>query len=266
MVQLSFGGLASAACSLSALSQLAFPTTCGNGTPFAHSDEGPVTGYVDGHGSHVFLGIPFADTTAGEGRWAPPRPVKKRTEVFKATKFGDTCPQGPSNDQYAPQGEDCLNLNIWTPSSGKGHAVMVYFFGGAMVYGGSSRSVYNGSESSTYLTTDNDISPPSCSAEHTTSADSLLQLTARFPSKGVIAVTVNYRPNLFGAPHSPEQAGESTNFGILDVFAAVEWVQKNIQGELRCSLLLTSAADPARRQLSAATHSKSPSSASRPAA
>lgn len=51
-----------------------------------------------------------------------------------------------------------------------------------------------------------------------------------FPADDIILVSANYRSNLFGAPHSPELRGESANFGILDVFAAVKWVQENIAG------------------------------------
>lgn len=54
-----------------------------------------------------------------------------------------------------------------------------------------------------------------------------------FPADDVVLVTLNYRSNMFGAPHSPELSGTSANFGILDVFAGIAWVQKNIAGEFR---------------------------------
>lgn len=54
-----------------------------------------------------------------------------------------------------------------------------------------------------------------------------------FPADDVVLVTLNYRSNMFGAPHSPELSGTSANFGILDVFAGIGWVQKNIAGEFR---------------------------------
>ena len=53
------------------------------------------------------------------------------TDVFS----GHTCPQAITGTTYSAQGEDCLNLNIWTPSSGSNLPVFVYLYGGAMVTG-----------------------------------------------------------------------------------------------------------------------------------
>ena len=47
-------------------------TTC-DGVPAALTSSGIVTGFTEnGTGNHVFLGIPFADSTAGGNRWKPP--------------------------------------------------------------------------------------------------------------------------------------------------------------------------------------------------
>ncbi len=51
--------------------------------------------------------------------------------------------------------------------------------------------------------------------------------------KGIVAVSVNYRTNIFGFFVHPELTRESPhhasgNYGLLDQVAALRWVQKNI--------------------------------------
>ena len=51
--------------------------------------------------------------------------------------------------------------------------------------------------------------------------------------KGMVAVTLNYRLNIFGFFVHPELTKESPhhasgNYGLLDQVAALEWVQRNI--------------------------------------
>ena len=51
--------------------------------------------------------------------------------------------------------------------------------------------------------------------------------------KGIVAVTVNYRTNIFGFFAHPELTKESPhhasgNYGLLDQVAALRWVQRNI--------------------------------------
>lgn len=58
-------------------------------------------------------------------------------------------------------------------------------------------------------------------------SDQLYNGTA-FASNDIIYVALNHRSNLFGFPYARGLNGTSQNFGILDVFAAVEWVQNNI--------------------------------------
>jgi carboxylesterase type B len=51
--------------------------------------------------------------------WQAPKDKKKLKagEVLDATRYGATCPQAISGTTYSQQSEDCLNLNIWVPSS-----------------------------------------------------------------------------------------------------------------------------------------------------
>ncbi len=84
-------------------------------------------------------------------RFRAPEPPERWTEVADATAFGPACPQ-PSIpnvplDLGAPQGEDCLSLNIWASSDtrpGDRKPVMVWLHGGAYVLGSGSQPLYDG--------------------------------------------------------------------------------------------------------------------------
>lgn len=173
--------------------------TC-DSVPTALTSSGLVQGFTeDGTGNYVYLGIPFADSTADGNRWKPPLSPATSWDLFNATEYGSTCAQASVSSTLTAQGEDCLNLNIWTPANGTNLPVFVYIYGGAMVTGGSSNSQWQGSN---------------------------------FASKDVIYVNFNYRESIFGAPNAAELSGElngtSQNFNILDVEAAVQWVYNNI--------------------------------------
>ncbi|KAI9925432.1 hypothetical protein MW887_005813 [Aspergillus wentii] len=164
-------------------------------TPSVVIGQGEIRGFVQNE-TNVFLGIPFAESTAGENRWRAPVPVANSDDAFDAMQYGPTCAQAMSGDAIVAQGEDCLNLNIWTPQDGDNHPVFVYIYGGAMVTGGNSNAQWQG---------------------------------YNFARKDVVYVNVNYRESVFASPNAPELQGESQNFGILDVELAVQWVYDNIE-------------------------------------
>jgi para-nitrobenzyl esterase len=158
-------------------------------------------------GVRSFKGIPFAEPPVGDLRWREPRPVKDWTEVRSADRFGPRCMQqtGPMADYWFRSNgmsEDCLYLNVWTPArSGKDKLpVLVYIFGGGFQNGDGSEPRYDG------------------------------EGMAR---RGIVAVTLNYRTNIFGFFSHPELTRESPhhasgNYGLLDQVAALRWVQQNI--------------------------------------
>jgi para-nitrobenzyl esterase len=168
--------------------------------------NGIVEGMTEPSGIHVFRGIPFAAPPVGNLRWKPPQPGKKWDGVRAATQFGPRCMQRRIfNDMvFRSNGvsEDCLYLNVWTPtaSSTDRRPVLVYFYGGGYVAGDGSEPRYDG------------------------------EAMAR---KGIVALTVNYRLTVFGFFAHPELTNESPhhasgNQGLLDQSAALQWVRKNI--------------------------------------
>jgi para-nitrobenzyl esterase len=158
-------------------------------------------------GVRSFKGIPFAQPPVGDLRWREPQPVKGWTGARNADQFGPRCMQrtGPMADYWFRSNgmsEDCLYLNVWTPArSGSDKLpVLVYIFGGGFQNGDGSEPRYDG------------------------------ESTARH---GIVAVSVNYRTNIFGFFSHPELTKESEhhasgNYGLLDQAAALRWVRQNI--------------------------------------
>ncbi len=153
-----------------------------------------------------FKGIPFAAPPIGELRWRAPQPVTPWSGVRAATQYGPDCMQKPFPGDAAPLGtppaEDCLYVNVWAPegSASQNIPVMVWFYGGGWVNGGSSPAVYDGSQ---------------------------------FAKRGVVFVSFNYRLGRFGFFAHPALTKEHPeephgNYAYLDQVAALKWVQENI--------------------------------------
>jgi len=162
--------------------------------------QGQVRGQVRG-GVAAFKGIPYAAPPFGPNRFQPPRPPARWDGVRDALEYGRVAPQPPYappfdqllGDQGRP-GEDCLNLNVWTPDpSGGGLPVMVWIHGGSFVRGSGALPTYDGS---------------------------------RFARDGVVCVTINYR---LGADGFLYLGDGIANRGLLDQVAALAWVQENIR-------------------------------------
>ena len=178
-----------------------------HGGPLVRTAEGPVQGFVN-NGVNSFLGIPFAAAPVGALRWQPPQPHAAWTQTLDATKFGNTCPQITELGVFAGPvsvTEDCLVLNVFTPSHGpaanaKKLPVLVWIHGGGLFDG----------ESNDY-----DASA----------------LVKGGPGGPTVVVTINYRLGLLGYFAHPAIDAEDHhigNYGLMDQQAALQWVKGNI--------------------------------------
>src|SRR3954467_5469586 len=167
--------------------------------PTVQVEGGRLVGRID-HGVPAFLGIPYAAPPFGPNRMRPPQPAEPWDGERDATEYGPTAPKGAYPPQYAPlfpevviPGEDCLNLNVWTPDpQATGLPVLVWIHGGSFMNGSGSVPQYRGSA---------------------------------FARDGVVCVTINYRLGAEGFLHLGDGVA---NVGLLDQIAALEWVQRNI--------------------------------------
>ncbi|EKN64835.1 carboxylesterase type B [Neobacillus bataviensis LMG 21833] len=155
----------------------------------------------------AWKGIPYAKPPVGSLRFRAPELPDSWEGIRDATSFSPVAPQTRREimeffgNDISNMNEDCLYLNVWSPSTdNKKRPVMVWIHGGAFVSGSGSSSWYDG---------------------------------ASFAAQGdVVVVTINYRLGILGFLHLSEIGGEeyatSGNCGILDQVAALQWIQDNI--------------------------------------
>ena len=169
------------------------------------TDKGKVQGYVN-QGISVFKGIPYGASTAGKNRFRPPQPAVSWTGIRDALTYGPSAPQSlnPSRDMLGTgQSEDCLVLNVWTPSptDPTKRPVLFWCHGGGFSSLSASTPAYDG----TNLCNRGDV----------------------------VVVNVNHRLNALGFAHMAEQGGEDFKHagtaGMLDLVAALQWVKTNIE-------------------------------------
>ncbi|KAL8343972.1 hypothetical protein RB601_004478 [Gaeumannomyces tritici] len=73
----------------------------------------------------AFLGVPYAQTTAGVNRFRPPRPLPlawswtagSGDEPVPAVAYGEACPGILAPPPGVTAGEDCLNANVFVPAA-----------------------------------------------------------------------------------------------------------------------------------------------------
>ncbi|PYI09209.1 alpha/beta-hydrolase [Aspergillus sclerotiicarbonarius CBS 121057] len=156
----------------------------------------------------VFKGIPYAQPPTGELRWKPPVKPQAWSGTYNATTFSAQCPQdlnmgtGLWTTGSTDQSEDCLYMNIWTPSTTPSSPLPVYVwaYGGRFVDGSGDVITYDGSG---------------------------------LASQDIITVTFNFRLGPLGFLAHPALSAESPhnssgNYGILDIISAVDWVKSEI--------------------------------------
>ena len=133
----------------------------------------------------------------GHGSASPQAPIDPRYNFANLLQFNTAATMGG-------MGEDCLDLNIWTPGlrDGGKRPVLVSFHGGAFNNGSSNLPLYDGAH-----------------------------LSAR---SDVVVVTVNHRLNAFGylelsGTGAEGEFASSGIAGLLDLVAALRWVRDNAE-------------------------------------
>ncbi|XP_063763739.1 cholinesterase-like [Eleginops maclovinus] len=162
----------------------------------------------------AFLGIPYGKPPVGKLRFRAPEPVERWERVKDATELPNSCYQLPDTtfpgfqgiemwNPNTPISEDCLYLNVWSPSFNKTQSkpsplapVLVWIYGGGFCSGTSSLDIYNGH----FLT----------------------------KSEDVVVVSMNYRLGAFGFLSIPDNKNTQSNVGLLDQRMALNWVANNI--------------------------------------
>ena len=177
-------------------------------TPAVDTASGRIRGVVR-HGVSQFWGVPYGAPTTGANRFRPPVAPTPWTGVRDCFRVGDRSPQDPDGpisevfalDRQEPMSEDCLNLNVFTPSTAGGsRPVMVWLHGGGFSGGSGNWLLYDGTN------------------------------LAR--KEDVVVVSVTHRLNLFGFLHLADLGGAqwagASNAGMQDIVAALGWVRAHI--------------------------------------
>ena len=175
-------------------------TTTGTYTGIVNLQEQPSDPAT---GVNGFLGIRYGQAPLATLRWKPPQTPKSRTGIDRRESLRPHLHAGtPTTDN-----EDCLFLNVYTPSSVNPRSrlpVFVWIHGGALVSGAGS-----------------DYDPSVMVADN-----------------NIIVVTINYRLGSLGflaasvlstsQADAFENVGDAGNYGLMDQQFALAWVQRNI--------------------------------------
>ena len=153
--------------------------------------------------------IPYAQPPVGDLRWRAPRKILNQNDLIEP-KTNNFCIQKPSGmggsefngDEFFSGSEDCLYLDIKAPKSKSSNFLPVMFW----IHGGG----------------------------NTSGLKDIYDFSKMVKKHNVIVVSINYRLGPFGwFTHPSIQSlqnddDKSSNFGTLDIIAALEWVKSNI--------------------------------------
>lgn len=148
----------------------------------------------------TFRGISFAAPPLAARRWRAPAPVVRWRGVRDTTHAAPACLQndfGWNHADHVFAAEDCLTLDVATPSLSGRRPVVVW------IHGGSNRA----------------------GSPNGMTASSIVR-------RGVVLVGVRYRLGIFGfLAHrgaAVEAGGTAGAYGLMDQIAALRWVRANI--------------------------------------
>jgi para-nitrobenzyl esterase len=190
--------------------------SCSDSNPVLTIEGGQIIGVpTPTKGIIAYKGIPFAAPPVGNLRWKEPQPVVPWQGVKVADTYGAAAWQTAWDPQSfygrewrasgtVPFNEDCLYLNVWTPSAGqtdKKLPVAMWIHGGGYREGFAFEPEMDGGED--------------------------------WASRGVILVSVTYRLGIMGFFSHPllsveSSNGVSGNYGSLDQATALKWIHNNI--------------------------------------
>src|SRR5690554_3433025 len=166
--------------------------------PVVETIYGAISGSID-DGIFSFKGIPYAKAE----RFMPPQAPDSWEGVREHTKFGPIAPQVNSwSPEEVMDEKNLFSLNVWTQglNDDKKRPVMFWLHGGGFAVGASDDPLTHGK---------------------------------MLAEKGdIVLVSVNHRLNILGfldLSAYGEQYADSVNVGMLDVVAALQWVNKNIK-------------------------------------
>ena len=170
------------------------------------TNSGITHGYIK-NGTINWDDIPYALPPTNDLRWKAPRKIESSSKIIKQ-KENNFCVQQPSGmggaegKGFFSGSEDCLYLDIKAPNSNNINNLPVMFW----IHGGG----------------------------NTTGLKDLYDFSSMVKKHDVIVVTINYRLGPFGWFYHPSiqnnqnDLDKTSNFGTLDIIAALEWVQQNI--------------------------------------
>ena len=153
--------------------------------------------------------IPYAQPPVGNLRWRAPRGIAQNNRLL-TPKINNFCIQKPSGmggsefdgDEFFSGSEDCLYLDIKAPKTKSNQLLPVMFW----IHGGG----------------------------NTSGLKDIYDFSKMVKKHNVIVVTINYRLGPFGWFTHPSiqnlqyDDDKSSNFGTLDIIAALKWVKSNI--------------------------------------
>lgn len=173
------------------------------------TESGKVRGFIQ-NGIYTYKGIPYATAD----RFMPAKKVEPWEGVRSSTMYGPVAPLMTPTTQVQDESEfvfdhdwgytneDCLRINVWTPSidDNKKRPVLFWIHGGGYTAGSSQEL-------------------PSYDGEN-------------LSGKGdVVVVSINHRLNILGfldLSAYGDKYKESANNSMLDIVAALGWVKTNI--------------------------------------
>ena len=182
----------------------------GENIAVTNTESGKVRGYIH-DGTYIYKGIPYAKAE----RFMAPTKADSWEGVRSSTMYGPVAPLMTPTTQVMDEpefvfdhdwgypNEDCLRINIWTPSidDGKKRPVLFWIHGGGFTAGSSQEL-------------------PSTDGEN-------------LSKKGdVVVVSINHRLNILGfldLSAYGDKYKHSANNSIIDIVSALEWVKNNVE-------------------------------------